>query len=366
MLACTGECDAADWMISAHAFNISYTNPCFAYSFGSASGTSGFVIDGGVLMANTFKIGMAPNGCSIQSGDVQQMLPIAFAGFQFCARFGDAPGTTVDVATRLSIEGFVFDAEITNLTLAGITYSDLAVHVAITDTSSEFSFIADMKSGMGNMSVDVEFATNAQGIRQSLDAELTDWKWRKSGTVDLEEFRFSTSTTIPAQGACATFDTAASGTLTVGSRELDLVDAHITITCTGVQSLHLKVLYEHTVRWNGVTAAEHLELEYPYTLGGKKFLCGEVGFSYSRHFSQKYQGRTFSRDVDVDFTTALYIDRKNPALSGFAFEGDFEADRVSGAIGCSMDPGGGDFTCGGRLRLNPSWAGVYHFAWGEM
>jgi len=366
VLKCTGPCDAADWMIGALAFDISYTNPCFAYSFESASGTSGFVIDGGVLMANTFRIGMAPNGCSVQSGDVQQVLPVAFAGFEFSARFGDAPGTTVDVATRVSIEGFVFDAEITNLKLAGITYSDLELHVAITDTSSDLSFIADMKSGMGDMRVDVEFAANQQGIRQSLDAELTDWKWRKSGTVDLEEFHFSTSTTIPAQGGCATFDTAASGTLTVGSRELDLVDAHIRITCAGVQELHLKVLYKHKVRWNGVTAAEHLELEYPYMVGTKKYLYGEVGFSYSRPFSKQYEGRTFSRDVDVDFTMGLYIDRQNPALSGFSFEGDFTADRVSGAIGCSMDPGGGDFTCGGQLRLNPSWAGVYHFDWGEM
>ena len=39
---------------------------------------------------------------------------------------------------------------------------------------------------------------------------------------------------------------------------------------------------------------------------------------------------------------------------------------VSGAVGCSMDPGGADFTCGGELRLNPSWAGVYHFNWGDL
>jgi hypothetical protein len=31
-----------------------------------------------------------------------------------------------------------------------------------------------------------------------------------------------------------------------------------------------------------------------------------------------------------------------------------------------MDEGGADFTCGGRLRLNPSWAGIYHVEWGDL
>jgi hypothetical protein len=63
---------------------------------------------------------------------------------------------------------------------------------------------------------------------------------------------------------------------------------------------------------------------------------------------------------------SLQVDPKAPQNSVFKFEGDFEADRVSGKIGGKIDAGGKDFTVGGELRLNPSWAGVYHFDWGEM
>ena len=47
--------------------------------------------------------------------------------------------------------------------------------------------------------------------------------------------------------------------------------------------------------------------------------------------------------------------------------GYFDADRVSGAIGCvfQITPDD-DFECGGQLRLDPSWAGVYHFEWGDL
>ena len=369
VLKCTGPCDAADWMIGSFGFNISYTNPCLAYGFESASGTSGFVIDGGVLMATSFKVGVAPAGCSIQSGSVQQELPVAFVGFQFSAQFGDAPGTTLNVATKTSVDGFVFNASITNLKVAGITYNNLAVAVDITTSSSEFRYDADMESDMGSMKVTSDFATNSTGMRQTLDATMTDWGWKKSGTIDLTLFKFKTSADIPTNGGCASFSTEASGSLTVGSRAYTLVGADFAFRCNKITKLYLKVLYEHKVKWNGALAKSHLELSYPMNIGfGKSMnvLSGNVGFSYERHFSKSYQGRTFSRDVSVDFEMSISLNVDNPAKSSWSFRGDFSADRVSGAIGCSMDGGGKDFTCGGELRLNPSWAGVYHFNWGEM
>ena len=369
VLKCTGPCDASDWMIGSLGFNISYTNPCFAYGFESASGTSGFVIDGGVLMATSFKVGMAPAGCSIQSGSVQQELPIGFAGFQFSAEFGDAPRTTLNVATAVSVEGFVFKASIDNLKVAGITYKNLAVDVNITSSSSQFKYAADMASGMGDMKVISDFETNAEGMRQTLDATMTNWGWKNSKTIDLTLFKFKTSSDIPLNGGCASFSTEASGSLTVGSRAYTLVGADFAFRCNKITKLYLKVLYEHKVKWNGALAKSHLELSYPMNIGfGKSMnvLSGNVGFSYDRPFSKSYQGRTFSRNVSVDFEMSISLDVDNPAKSSWSFRGDFSADRVSGAIGCSMDGGGKDFTCGGELRLNPSWAGVYHFDWGEM
>lgn len=366
VIACEGTCDESDWLIGTLGFNASYTNPCLAYSIDSASGESGLAIDGGLLMASSFKIGAAPNGCSIQAGAEQLALPEGFFGFQFSAEFGDSPRTTVDVATKVSVDGFVFQGEITQLKLAGILYKDLLLDISITETSSELDFAASMTSGMGDMDIRTSFAANASGFRQSIDASMTNWKWRKSGTVDLKQFTFATSTTIPAQGGCARFSTSARGQLTVGSRDLKLERAAIDLDCNGVKDLYLKVYYTHLVKWNGVTAKSSLELDYPVQIGLRRYLTGDVTFSYDRHFSKKYEGRTFSRDVHVDFEMNLQVDPRSPSQSGFWFVGAFEADRVSGAIGCSMDPGGADFTCGGELRLNPSWAGVYHFDWGEM
>ena len=366
VLKCTGVCDSSDWMIGSLGLNVSYANPCLAYGFESASGTSGFVIDKGVLMATSFKVGVAPAGCSIQSGDVQQSLPVGFVGFQFSAKFGDSPGTTLNVATKTSVDGFVFQASAANLKVAGMEYKSLVMNINITASDSQFYFDADMASGMGNLKVTANFEANSTGMKQTLQAELTNWGWKKSGTIDLKIFKFNTSADIPLQGGCASFSAAASGSLTVGSRAYTLVGANFAFRCDKITNLYLKVLYEHEVKWNGVTAKSHLELQYPYNISGKTYLYGDVGFSYERHFSKKYKNRTFSRDVDVSFNLQLELDPGNPAGAGFTFRGDFSADRVSGAIGCSMDPGAGDFTCGGELRLNPSWAGVYHFDWGEM
>jgi hypothetical protein len=203
-------------------------------------------------------------------------------------------------------------------------------------------------------------------MTQTLNASLTDWGWKKSGTIDLKVFTFNTSSDIPLQGGCASFNTAAQGQLTVGSRDYTLEGAQFNVNCNGIQKLYLKVLYEHKVKWNGVNAKAYFELDYPKVINKKSYLYGDVGFSYKRYFSKKYGIRTFSRHVRVAFDMSLTLDPGNPAGAGFSFEGDFDADRVSGAIGCSMDPGGADFTCGGRLRLNPSWAGIYHHNWGDM
>ena len=364
VLKCTGTCDSSDWMIGSLGVNISYTNPCLAYGFESASGTSGFVIDKGVLMATSFKVGVAPNGCSIQSGNVQQSLPVGFVGFQFSAQFGDAPGTTLNVATKTSIDGFVFQASATNLKVAGMDYKSLVMNINITANSSEFYFKADMTSGMGNMKVTSNFERNSTGMRQSLDAELTDWAWRKSDTVDLKVFKFKTATDIPLNGGCASFSTAASGSLEVGSRAFTLVGANFDFKCDKITKLYLNVLYEHGLKWNpGVNAKSSLELNYPDNDGD---LSGDVDFEYERHFSKKYKNKHFTRDVTVSFKMEFQLDPGRPDAASFSFRGDFDADRVSGAVGCSMDKGAADFTCGGELRLNPSWAGVYHFDWGEM
>lgn len=369
VLTCSGPCDGADWMVGTLGFNISYTDPCFAYSFNSASGTSGFALDGGIMKATSFAVGVAPTGCSIQSGSTTQSLPVGFVGFQFAGSFGDA---TVAVATKLTPEGFFFEGDIENLKLVGITYKKVALDVLINSDGSNIDFDADMSSAMGDMDVTSNFATNSSGLSQSLDANLSDWTWGKSGTVDLKKFHFATSANIPTNGGCASFSTSADGSLTVGSRDLTLEEAAFAFDCKGINNLAFKINYAHTMKWNGASVNSYLQFKYPsyndgstYN-GGKAYFYGAAGFQYERHFSKRYRGRTFSKDVQVKFNMSIAVDPGNPGDSSFSFGGEFDADRVSGRISGSMDSGGGDFTTSGELRLNPSWAGVYHYTWDDL
>ena len=354
-----GSCTDADWMVGTLGFNISYTNPCFAYQFDSAGKKSAFAIDGGVLKATKFAVGIAPTGCKIQSGSQQMELPAAFAGFQFSAGFGDA---TLAVATKVSTDGFVFDTTLTNLKLAGITYKSVNFHTEITTSSSEVSFKASMVSGMGDMDASASFAATTSSYTQTLEATMTNWGWKKSGTVDLPYFHFKSTADI--NKSCASFSSAADGKLTVGSRTVDLIGANFAFDCNGINNLYLKIQYDHKMKWSGGTSTASLELSYPYN--GEKKLFGDANFSYQRTFSAKYKDRRFRRGVDVTFDMRLTVDTVTPSNSAFSFEGDFDADRVSGKIGCNMDGDGNDFTCGGELRLNPSWAGVYHADWGDL
>lgn len=371
VIKCAGStCTSSDWMVGTLGFNISYTSPCFAYQFDSAGGTSGFAIDGGVMKATKFAVGIAPTGCQIQSGSEQLELPAAFAGFQFTAEFGDA---TVSVATQVSENGFYFDTTISNLKLAGISYSLVNFHVEVNSSGSEVSFKADMTSGMGNMDVSADFAMDGSSMSQTLEANLTEWGWQKKQTkvkigkikqtvgtkINLPYFHFKTSSNV--DGKCASFSSDADGQLQLGSNTYTLEGASFSFDCNGVKKLYLKISYDHKSTWNNAIVTSSLELNYPYN--NKNVLYGAAGFSYSRHFSEKYKDKTFSRGVTVSINMEVTVNADDPTSSGFAFSGKFDADRVSGDVGCDSTDAGGDFSCYGELRLNPSWAGIYHADW---
>jgi len=360
VIACAGPCDGADWMVGTLGFNISYTTPCFAYSFSSGSGTSGFSIDGGTITATAFKVGIAPAGCSIQTGGTQQSLPTGFAGFQFTAAFGDA---TLNVATEISPDGFIFEQSITNLTLAGITYEEVSLSITIDSSGSDIAFTAIMTSGMGDMSVSSDFSATSAAVTQALDATLTDWNW-SSASVDIVSFHFSTSSTIPTTASgCASFNASADGQVKIAGSTITLGDdTTVSIDCDGVQALNLDLQYTHTPE-GGAQLTQSLQIRYPYVVNGRTYLYGATEFVYHRRFSKKYSNQTFSRSVKITIGMQVSVDTQDPTKSGFAFGGQFEADRTSGAVGCSLPVDSRDFSCSGELRLNPRWAGIYRVTW---
>lgn len=363
VMQCTGVCDGSDWMVSTLAVNASYTNPCFAYEFDGSNGGSSLAIDGGVMSTNVFKIGVAPAGCSIQSGGQAQSLPVGFFGFQFNAQFGSS---TFDVATQLTSEGFVFQAQATNFELGGISYPSITLSVKIDSSGSQVSFAGQMTSPLGTSDVSASFAGSESGMTQNLDASVTDWSMGRDGTFNVPTFEFNTSFSIPFDGGCANIAASASGEMIVKKKTYRLEEASFRFTCEGLESLVLAIDMEHVIK-GGTSTFTDLRISYlesPTT--GVKTLSGSTTFEYDRDFSEKLYGRDFDRSItvliEVDFSLRIGME----SAAEFSFGGSFDADRVSGSVGCEWRSSGMDFTCSGELRLNPSWAGVYYRDWNVL
>lgn len=358
MLQCNGSCDPSDWMVSSLSISASYTNPCFAYGFDGTAGGSSLAVDGGVMKTSVFKIGIAPAGCSIESNGQTQSLPVGFFGFQFSAQFGSS---TFDVATQLTSEGFVFDAEATNFELAGISYPSISLFVKFDSSGSQVSFAGQMTSPLGASDISASFASSSSGITQDLTASVTDWSMGREGTFNVPTFEFSTSFTIPFDGGCADISASASGELIVKKKTYRLEEASFRFTCEGLESLVLAINMEHE-KIGGVSIFTEFRVDYSSRNGIKK-LAGSAAFEYKREFSETLAGRDFDKDVTVRIEVEFELVVGKESSAGFSFGGSFDADRVSGDIGCEWESSNMDFRCSGELRLNPSWAGVYRRTW---
>lgn len=367
-------CTSSDWMVGQLGFNISKTTPCFAYSFTSSGNTSSFgssggskkkskfVIDGGVIKATTFKVGIAPAGCQIQSGDQQVSLPVAFAGFQFDGTF--ANGTSVSIATQVSKNGFVFNGSISDLTLGGFTYTMVNLTVSVTDSSSEVSFAAALASEMGNMDVKSDFSYKDSNITQNLSASLKNWSWGKSNVLDIPTFTFNASTSYTAITKCASFSAEADGQLKIGSSTYQILDSSFAFKCDKVTKLHIMVITGHKIKWNNSSAGAEFLLDYNPKASQ---ITGSATFQYERDINEMIESKRFKKTVGITVTMNAFLDLKNQDNSKLFFGGSFNADRVSGSVGCEITPDFSDFTCAGTLRVNPSnSAKMYRFDWGDL
>ena len=357
MLQCNGSCDPSDWMVSSLSISASYTNPCFAYGFDGTAGGSSLAVDGGVMKTSVFKIGIAPAGCAIESNGQTQSLPVGFFGFQFSAQFGSS---TFDVATQLTSEGFVFDAEATNFELAGISYPSISLSVKFDSSGSQVSFAGQMTSPLGASDISASFAGSSSGITQDLTASVTDWSMGKEGTFNVPEFKFSTSFKIPFDGGCADIAASASGEMIVKEMTYRLKEASFQFTCKGLVSLVLAINMEHEIMGG---SSIFTEFRVDYSTDGINKLSGSALFEYSREFSETFAGNDFDRNVRIDIEVEFELRIGRESEADFSFGGSFDADRVSGEIGCEWESSNKDFRCSGELRLNPSWAGVYRRTW---
>jgi hypothetical protein len=187
----------------------------------------------------------------------------------------------------------------------------------------------------------------------------------------LQSFGFTWSSTVPATG-CSTIGIACS---TLTKFVFDLQVSHTPGFSNDGGGVTQTVTME--VNWFG----DGTDSPYQQTFGSKGQFTGpsfayvdgffgSVDLSYKRSFSEKYKDKTFSKDIEVGIGFNLAVFQ---ATSGAAWTVDvgamgyFEADRVSGDIDCDFEATPStDFTCSGKIRVNPSWAGVYHHTWNNL
>jgi hypothetical protein len=269
VIACSGTCDDSDWMISTALVNADLANPCFAYAFDGTSGTATLSLSGGVMKTSVFELGAAPLGCTV--GGVT--LPAGFAGLQFASTFG---GTSVNVAMQVSSAGgFQFSTHFDNLTIAGITYSNLSLQVSLTDTASLVAFDAVWTiPGVGASTVHADTTIDAQGFAANLSATVPNFQTGIVGTFAISNFAFNG--VIELGGTCGSMTASGSGGVSIhGGTALSLDHFAATLTCTGVQSLYFDALFTHkggaftmTFSFDKVAQALNAAMGWNETVGG--------------------------------------------------------------------------------------------------
>jgi len=359
---------ATDWSISIAANSATDSGQTIGYRGASVDALSGTVtMTGGGLTTS-----LAVSGVTV----------------------GDA---TMDMTATISNQGIEASATVQDLTVSGFELETATITVSTISPAAAIT--ASLVTDAGTFDVDMSVAqatgtgcSNWSCYDLTISATGADLA---AGSEDfyLQAFGFTWSSTVPASG-CSTIDVSVSGTAVMGNDTYDLQDAEIGISCSTLTKFVFDLEVSHTPSYTndggGTTKTLLLEVNWfgdgtdsPYqqTFGstgqfkGPSYdyadgFFGSIDLSYKRSFSEKYDGRTFSKDIEVGigFNLAVY-----QATSGAAWTVDvgamgyFDADRVSGDIDCDFEASPSvDFTCSGKIRVNPSWAGVYHHDWNNL
>lgn len=285
---------------------------------------------------------------------------------------GDA---TFDMTVYIDNTGWVATTVVEDLDIGGMTFTHASVEVSTIDAFAELQ--ASLETTGGNFDVDVQATKPGNATPNqytlSIDFEGAEIKGA-SDSFKINSFNFHYDVTTPTTG-CTTIDSQAAMSITMGSTTYSLNDVHVVITCSTLTTFEFSVTVSHYQKWDGVTKQGTLNVAWYGTPGTfyprfadkiryQQGFFGSVDLSASRTFSKKYKGTRFRRGVTIGIGFGATVYQPSPGADftgGAGAGGYFDADRVSGGIGCGVL--GNDFTCEGRLRLNPSWAGVYHYTW---
>jgi len=285
---------------------------------------------------------------------------------------------TFDMTVFIDTDGWAATTVVEDLAIGGLTLTHASVEVSTIDEFAELQ--ASLETTGGNFDVDIRAtapgnATPGQ-YTLSIDVEGAELKGASS-TFLVNSFSFHYDVTTPTSG-CTVIDAEAAMTITMGSTSYSLDDVHVVITCSTLTTFEFSVTVSHEQKWNNETRTGTLAVAWYGTAGTfrPKFarpiryeqgFFGSVDLSVKRHFSRKYRGKHFRRDVTIGIGFAATVYQPSPGAQftgGAGAGGAFDANRVSGGIGCGVLDD--DFSCEGTLRLNPRWAGVYRYTWDDL
>ena len=308
---------------------------------------------------------------------------------------------TFDMVVTVDKTGLVASALVQDMKVGGMTLKSASV--LVTTATATANLTATLVTNGGNF--DATLDVTGPGPKRGTKSPLCG-TWLPSSSASCKEqptyrialtvtgadlagsnsqftltsFGFSTVIDTMTYG-CTYVDTAFKGSAKVGNNTYTLKNAEIAFCGEDLKKFIFAFAFSHYEPWSKVTKTVDLTIAWTnipgtYTTPSRDKVnytqgyFGSVDLSAQRTFSKKYKDRTFHRGVKIGlvFGVAVYQPTSGAQYTSVIGGGGyFDADRVSGAIGCKFQVSPGtDMDCGGKLRLNPSWAGVYHHTWSDL
>ena len=373
-----------DWIPSTqNTFNSSPDTPCLLMGFDASKGNSGMQVNGGVLVTKKFQLGIAQNGCTVNG----TTLPKGFAGLTFNASLGDK---SFDLALTKSEDGYAGSVALTNMTLGGSTFPSVTLKVSNVGGKASVNLDGTMKSQLGTFTMTSALSKSKDLLHQDLHVSGVDLAM-KSKSFQMPSFGFDAGYDIPDKG-CSTVSGGIKGQVMLTNKTYTIKNASIKLSCGNLVSMLFSVSIAHEEKASNQTKTATLTIAWDgdggstdswsgtesggnfrgskETIKYKDGFIGVVNLDSTRYYHNRYEKKNFDRHVSIGIVMGIAVyqtSTSNNWTTKIGAGGYFDADRVSGAIGCvfQITPDD-DFECGGQLRLDPSWAGVYHFEWGDL
>jgi hypothetical protein len=339
-----------DWLKGDMALNVSRADPCFSFDF-ATTGNSKVSIGGGVFTATDFSMNFAPRGCQIGA----YVVPIG-ASLSFDAGLGSAD-VHFDISITEGDDGpeFTEDLAITNLVLAGTTYTDVELAIDLSATSSEVSMVADMILPMGLYHGDFDLSVNTSMLHLDGDVALSDWKL-VGGGFDISDFNFDLVMNVPfGSGSCANFSADTSGHMSMASKTNLAFEGDLEVDCGQLKVLHLQYDYSH----GGLT--QLFNLDYNSTT---HILAGGVYFSFERSTSWRFFGHRYNRHPKIAIGLTYSMDTTKPGSTLTAtLGGSVSVSGGSGSLVCTINGGSADDTCTINVHITPGGGHTFNDTW---